>query len=88
MLIIGNDACLAAMELKGNPHWEAIRTGLFEAFRKKANEALDTPAGHQRDDAVGYVRALRDMHLTFESATFGTPFNRVEKPAPVSRKGA
>lgn len=77
---IGSECTAAVAQLRGNPHWDTIRIALLEVVRKYANDALDN---YGRDDMVGYARALRDLHVAFEAATNGHPYNRVEKPAPV-----
>lgn len=80
-LNLGNDGINAIRELRANENWHVVRAVMLEQVRRFMNAALEP--GSARDDAVGYARALRDVHLAFESATTGEPFQRVEKPAPV-----
>jgi len=83
---IGTAACEAMRELRSNPHWLTIRESMREQSRAKMNVALESPPGGTRDDAVGYARALRDIVVSFEAATTGSTYQRVEKPGPLGGK--
>jgi hypothetical protein len=78
-LNLGGAAVEAMRQLGNNPDWKHVREGVLEQSRMKMNTALEL-AGHGRDDACGYARALRDLYIAFESATLGVPVAQVKKP--------
>lgn len=84
-LNIGNDGISAARDLRDSAPWKVLREALLEQSRRMMNAALDAQPG-QRDDAVGYARALRDVYLSLEAATTGQAYQRVEKPGAVVGK--
>lgn len=80
-LNLGTAAYQAAASLKHSEAFGVIRAALYEQVRAQMNAALDV-APEKRVDALGYVRALRDLHLAIENATTGTHYNALIKPGP------
>lgn len=83
---LGSPACEAAKALRPSEHWTTFRAALAEQMRKSMNQTLEAPP-ERLADAVGYTRALRDLHVALESATNGVPFNQVKKPGPEKTNG-
>lgn len=75
-----NDGIGAITELRANPHFAAFRAALERTFILKMHTALDCAEPANRGDAVGYARALRDLHIAIESAATGVPHVQVKKP--------
>lgn len=77
------DGVGAARSLGNNPDWRVLREAVLEQARGAMNRALDTQGN--RDDAIGYARALRDLYIAFESATTGVSYAQVKKPGTEKR---
>lgn len=75
----------AARSLVHSAAWRDICEALREQARSRMNQALDAPPGN-RDDAIGYARALRDVYVAFEAATLGVPHAQVKKPGALAEK--
>lgn len=84
-LNLGNQFIEAAATLRDNEAFRTVREALLDQVRQRMNMTLDVAPG-QRDDAVGYTRALRDLYVAFESATTGQRQQHVEKPGPRAKE--
>lgn len=87
---LGNDAIQAIQELRHSVGWAFVRSAVHAQAVNAMNNAIQGPID-TRADAGGYARALRDLCVAFEAATFGKPHQQVEKigvdkPAPAEVK--
>lgn len=82
---LGTEAIESLRTLRDSEAWAMFRAGLDEQLRKSMNAALDAPPD-EREVALGYARALRDLHMALKSATEGVQLSRVDRPSPVQRR--
>jgi hypothetical protein len=65
MLNLGPEAFDAVSNLKSNRDWKVFKAAVHEQMQKLMHAAID--AGTDRDMAIGYARAVRDMMATIET---------------------
>lgn len=84
-LNLGNDVSEAALALRADPHFAALRAGMAKVVNDKISQALDSPV-EQRVEATAYARALRDVWVALEAGAQNVRANTVKLPrTPVEK---
>ncbi len=86
-LNLGTPVNDAATALRNNPDWKTIRDAVREQVRQKMNVALSASPDKVADN-VGYARALRDIYIAFEAATFGKQQTQIAPVGPEKTNAA
>ena len=80
-LNIGTDGVNAANNLGNAGDFVALLDALLKVADDAVHNAIEMSPGPDRDDRLGYARALRDLWIALQSARTGVPYRRVDKPS-------